>query len=141
MGCYPPGAAPLRPLRHGTKQVCMSDTDHEMLRISSEDMSLGCAVFGSAKTDLRKPRNAFLCKRRTASCGALAQEPENANFQNRPQKCLEGPNRTKISRRFQIRFVLGASLPASGRIFAPKIALLLIPPPPYKSVCRGYTLG
>ena len=77
----------------------------------------------------------------TAFWGALAQEPQNAIFQNRPQKYLDRPIRTKISRRFQIRFVHGVRLSASGRIFAPKIALLLIPHSPYKTVCRGYTSG
>ena len=53
----------------------MSAPDHEMLRMCSENVSLGCTVFGSAKTDLGKPRNASLCKKRTKS--APGQEGVN----------------------------------------------------------------
>ena len=34
-----------------------------MLRMCSENVSLGCTVFGSAKTDLGKPRNASFGKK------------------------------------------------------------------------------
>lgn len=57
----------------------------------------------------------------------------NNYFQNLPQKYLHGPIRTKISRRFQIRVVLGAGRSAPCQIFDPKIALLLIPPFPVQN--------
>ena len=55
------------PLTAWAKKVCVSDPDREMLRISLEDVSLGSTVFGLTKTDLGKPRNAFLFKKRTKS--------------------------------------------------------------------------
>ena len=72
-----PGAAwgGLQPLTIWARKVCMSDPDREMLRISLEDVSLGCTVFGLTKTDLGKPRNAFLFRKRTKS--APGQETVN----------------------------------------------------------------
>ena len=77
------------PLRHGPKKVYVSDPDREMLRISLEDMFLGSTVFGSTETDVGKPRNAFLVKKRTKSVPGEERVNVSLFVFSRVSKCID----------------------------------------------------